>query len=354
MTPPFPISRKAKLVGSPSSKLFGEPGGTTLSQEELEAITRRLVNDNRPTTSSIIATLPTPDPNYPIIPGIGKGNPTLEFPEQLTIPDMWAAPDPTKNIPLQWETPDYGFWEGIQKGLVGGVQYGVSNNGIRTRSALLERAPTEEYKYLPPQGQAAYAAGRIAADVAGHGTRQWGWRMHPEDIISSIGHWYLNSVGGNKLASTLGGYSSSLGMGIGSGNYNPLNPTEGGRPDGFQAISPDDEDPRKSTNPIYDLVVERGFFGRKGRLLPWEQFHEERPDVSYDKYSQYKDYLSNKDNNLLRNLTLGMAKGTLDGINGPEVQLMGYSVTPLGAAAALGTLTGVGAGIKKYAALRKQ
>lgn len=408
--------RIAKVVGT-SSNLPGVSGGKTLSKEEVELLTRRqrqpstsaiLVGDipatstpeakqlivwdaiarqnalneaQLPTYKVINKDLPTPT-NYPTIPGIEKDiysfrvpdspeaipipttsptviQQTLSLPplpdQQLELPDLWADPPSGPRPPTRFvgKNPTYGFLEGLQKGVVRGIQYGVGNEGIRSRSALIERAPKQEYNYLPPQGQAGYAVGRVASDIAGHGTRQWGWRAHPEDILYSIAQWYLKQTGGNKIAATFGPYASSLAMGIGSGNYNPLNPTEGGRPSGFQAISPDEEDPRKSTNPVYDLAVERGFFGRKGRLLPWEQFTEERPDVSYDEYAKYKDYLSNKDDNAIRNLTLGMAKGTMDGINGPEVQLMGYSVTPLGAAAALSTLAGIGAGVKRYAAWRK-
>lgn len=368
---PFPSNPKRV---STSSEL---PGGRVLSYQEVKNLTaaNKL---RRKALSNTIESLPDIPTTHPQIPGIadeyyqlripnppqGGGIPTTspyttqqELPiaigdEQLQIPGLWNAPQPNTQ-PLEWKLPQYGLVEGLQKGFARGFEYGVGQDGFRTKSVLTDRAPSAEYDYLPVQGQVGYAAGRIAADWVGHGSRQFIWRAHPEDISSSQSQVFLDRQGGNRIATSVGPYLTGLALGIGSGNYNPLNLGEGGRPKGFQAISPDDEDPRQSTNPVYDTVVERGLFGRKGRLLPWEQFQMERPDVSYQDYAKYKDYLTNKDDNLLRKLTFGMAKGTMDGINGPEVQLMGYSVTPLGIAAATGVLAGTAAGIKRYAKLRK-
>ena len=82
------------------------------------------------------------------------------------------------------------------------------------------------------------------------------------------------------------------------------------------------------------MLIDRGFLGKRGRLLPWEQFRQERTDIPYEQYEKYQNYLRNKDENALRDMTGGLLKGTLDGINGPELSVMGYSVTPTGALAA--------------------
>lgn len=183
----------------------------------------------------------------------------------------------------------------------------------------------------------ATVAGAIAGDILGHGTRSKLWNLQPEDFMGTWAGKVLRDSLAKKPVGLLGQYATTAALGLGSGNYNPLNLTEGGRTAGYQAINPDD-DPRESTTPVYDLVVERGLFGRRGRLLPWDTFKEERPDVSYQEYFDYQNYLKNKDDNLLGDVTLGLAKGTLNGINGPELSVMGYSVTPLGAAAALGIM----------------
>jgi hypothetical protein len=270
-----------------------------------------------------------PDPVYPQIPtnrvvttGVGMDD------SQPFIPGM-EVPGRTYD----------GSWDAIKQGASKGFNYAVDGDGIiRTKSIFTDRAPATEYNYLPVEGQAAYAAGRIAADFVGHGSRSFIWGAHPEDFISRVGNKYLAEVPKNMRLPAL--YATGAAMGIASGNYNPLNFEGGGAAAGFGAISGDPDNPTVSTAPVYDMVVERGAFGRKGKILGWEEFHQQRPDVSFEDYSKYKDYLYNKDENLLRQMTFGLAKATPDGINGPEVNIMGYSVTPAGAAAALGALAG--------------
>lgn len=338
----------SKLVQLPTHKVVTDIPATSTGEARQLALLSEAYKIAQEPTYKIATDLPTPT-DYPVIPGMETYvNPV----EQLQIPRLWDEAIPNSSMPT-WKQPTYGFAEGLTKGFKRGFQYGVDNESFRSRSFITNRAPQAEYEYLPNSGRIAYAAGRIAADVVGHGSRQFIWRAHPEDVSGTHSASYVDAIGGNKVVATVAPYLTSLALGIGSGNYNPLNLTQGGRPDGFQAISPDEDDPRISTNPVYDQLVERGLFGRKGRLLPWEEFRQERPDVSYERYARYKDYLTNKDDNLLRKLSLGMAKGTTEGINGPELQIMGYSVTPTGAAAALGTLAATAYGVKRFAALRK-
>ncbi|MGL4349327.1 MAG: hypothetical protein ACRCT2_01890, partial [Plesiomonas shigelloides] len=122
-------------------------------------------------------------------------------------------------------------------------------------------------------------------------------------------------------------YGTATTLGLLSQNYNPLNIAEGGRTAGFSAVNPTDEDPRKSENPIGEFFFDRGMLGRSGRLLPWEQFHEERPEIPYAKYSAYQDYIRQPG-------FMGLAKGTWDGVDGPEARIVGYRVQPEAVAAA--------------------
>jgi hypothetical protein len=288
--------------GSNDNNYYGFSGGATFKSSTLE-----------PTQ------LPT---NQVVTPGAGMGD------ADPFIPGL--------EVPGRTYTNS---WDAIAQGAKRGFNYAVDGDGIiRTKSIFTDRAPATEYNWLPPEGQAAYAAGRVAADFVGHGSRSFIWGAHPEDSLSRYGNKYLGEIPKNMRLPAL--YTAGAVMGIASGNYNPLNFEGGGAADGWAAVSADPEDPTVSTAPVYDMIIERGAFGRKGRILPWEQFRVERPDVSFEEYSKYKDYLYNKDENLLRDMTFGLAKGTLDGINGPELNVMGYSVTPAGAAAALGTLVG--------------
>tara|TARA_R100000458_G_scaffold29727_1_gene27267 strand:+ start:7113 stop:8327 length:1215 start_codon:yes stop_codon:yes gene_type:complete len=105
-----------------------------------------------------------------------------------------------------------------------------------------------------------------------------------------------------------------------------------GRQDGYKAIIPDENDPRKSADPVSE-ILSRYFLGRTGRLLPYNEFIKERPDVSPEQYKNYKQYLFSG---------MSPVKATTEGIHGPEVTFLGKSiplttgVLPLVAAAAGG------------------
>ena len=126
---------------------------------------------------------------------------------------------------------------------------------------------------------------------------------------------------GMRLAATL---PAVLGVSYAIGNV--------GRQDGYKAIIPDENDPRKSADPVSE-VLSRYFLGRTGRLLPYDEFVKERPDVSPEQYKAYKRYLFSG---------MSPVKATTEGIHGPEVTFLGKSIPlttgilPLVAAAAVG------------------
>ncbi len=239
----------------------------------------------------------------------------------------------------------------FNKGVLAGNEYGIelnqnfvtnnqNSNTSYSKSAVFERAPSSRYRHMDEVGKAGFMVGRIGADIYGNGTRKYLWNIQPEDFTSTQSKKIMYDAGASRVAQLAVPFLATAALGIGSGNYDPTNLTEGGRPEGFSAINPG-EDPRQSNSPLYDLAIERGMLGRRGRLLPWEQFRLERPDVSFEQYDKYQKYLTNKDDNDLRWMTGGLAKATLEGINGPEINVMGYSVNPIGAAVALGiTLLG--------------
>lgn len=190
------------------------------------------------------------------------------------------------------------------------------------------------YRDKPVAEKVGIELGRIVGDITGNGTRKLTWNMHPEDMANTFGG---NALAGwadlNPAVRRTAAWGATGALGVMSGNYNPLNLAEGGRAAGYQAVTPTEEDPTKSENPALDMLLYRGVFGRSGKLLPWEQFHAERPDVSFDQYDNYKQYLRDPG-------FMGLVKATDEGIDGPEARIMGYRVTPLGALSAAGVIGG--------------
>lgn len=271
--------------------------------------------------------------------------PQGQTPGQKVIPKMDEFFRQQANTGSLWGN----VWDGTKRGF----QYSVDAGRIpgRTASVIWNRAPEEQYQYLTPEGRVGFLGGRVAGEI-GHGTKQVLWNLFPDDFAGTKSTEVIRKAGGNRMAQVVIPYATTTALQLGSQTYNPFNLAQGGRVAGYTAINPDEEDPRISTTPVSEFIVDRGFLGKRGRLLPWEQFREERPDISYDQYQRYQDYLRNKDENLLRDITGGLVKGTLDGINGPEVAVMGYSVTPAGALAAAGTLLAGRHLVGRTAALR--
>ena len=85
---------------------------------------------------------------------------------------------------------------------------------------------------------------------------------------------------------------------------------------GYKAVVPSEDDPRETADPVME-AASRYFLGRTGRLLPYDEFVKERPDVSPEEYRAYKQYLFGNQ---------GVLKATDEGILGPEVAFMGKSI----------------------------
>jgi hypothetical protein len=220
------------------------------------------------------------------------------------------------------------------------------------------------YGYTGPE-ENAYRLGRLGGAVVGNAYRSKVWNIHPADVMSTFGQGFAFKPGmgerfpgprtfdtpgkfgeqtrfkGTREAAALATLTGTLGVEgilIGSGIYDPLNITEGMRPAGYQAVNPSEEDPRVSTNPALD-VLQRYLFGRKGKLLPWEEFSQEKPNVSYEKYQEYKDWRFGEGNDPVRDLTMGLAQFTPSNLEGmPEFSMMGIGITPVGALAGAGGL----------------
>lgn len=223
--------------------------------------------------------------------------------------------------------------------------------------------PGKEFGYMSPEEKAGYYAGRAVGDWAGDSTRGTWWRWnHPLAITNEIGRNIGKQVFDHPASIALAGAGLATTMDLMSGNVDLSNLDEGGRPKGYSAVFASPEDPTKTEAPLAEPIA-RYLFGRTGKILPYEKFHEERPDVSPEAYEQYKQF-QNPNNNELFGLEdlpvvgpiaggisqLGILKGTMSNIDGePELKAMGYRI-PL--SAVIGT-AGVGAAVYGIGRYRK-
>lgn len=269
-----------------------------------------------------------------------RGYPDVGTPAPTNRTERLAGMGVTLN-PEESATP-LGFWKGFDKG----ANYSAESKpwGF-TRSAIWHRAPSEEWQDLNPVARGGYLAGRIATDAAGFGSRSVLWRVYPPDLAGTAAMEAVKAAGGGRLAQVAGMAAAVNALDVGSNNVNLFNLGEAGRPVGFAATDPNPEDPIQTNNVPLEYF-NRLVLGRTGRLLPWEQFHKERPDIAYETYSKYQDYL--RDSGIL-----GVVKGTTDGVDGPEARIMGYRVTPLGALGAAAAIGGTALAVKRLAGMRK-
>lgn len=132
--------------------------------------------------------------------------------------------------------------------------------------------------------------------------------------------------GGMRTAATLlpTGIAINAGMGL-------LTPTGGA--EGYKAVLPSEDDPTKTSNVVGEVAL-KYLLGRRGDLLPYDEFKKVRPDVSEDEYRRYKAYRYDRRtdlNPLDGDFNIGgVVKGTTEGINGPELQLLGGSAPLIG------------------------
>lgn len=132
------------------------------------------------------------------------------------------------------------------------------------------------------------------------------------------------------------------------------------RPEGYAAVVPTEDDPRQTNNMLAEVAA-RYILGREGKLLPYDEFSNERPDVSAGDYQAYKAYKFDKNLDLNPfddgkvNVLGGILKANTDGIKGAELEFLGRSLgwneALLPTIAALGG-TAVGAAIPNIRSYR--
>ena len=176
------------------------------------------------------------------------------------------------------------------------------------------------------RAKAAQAAGVVAADMASDGMRNVWWFLNAPQAVAQVAMFQgmrqasANAAQGdpnldprqalirNRNLRMAAAAPAWIATSMGIGNF--------ARQPGYKATAPSELDPTETANPIAE-VANRYFLGRSGRLLPYEEFVKERPDVSRGEYNAYKAYLFSGSSPV---------KATLDGIQGPEVTFMGKSI----------------------------
>ena len=119
---------------------------------------------------------------------------------------------------------------------------------------------------------------------------------------------------------------TGVAINAGIGLLNPL-----GGSGGYAAAIPSSEDPAKTENAVLEVAA-KYILGKTGNLLPYEEFSKHRPDVSKEDYNRYKAFKYEKDADLnifddgQVTLPTGVAKFTMEGIHGPELQFLGRSL----------------------------
>ena len=214
--------------------------------------------------------------------------------------------------------------------------------------AYLEKFPAKQelaYTIKDAEGLRAKTGailGTIAADIASDGMRNIWWFINAPQALTQVATQQAIASGGGKtrgplienratrMAATL---PAVIGISLGVGQF--------GREPGFKASVPSEEDPTQTADPVME-GLNRYFLGRSGGLLPYEEFVQERPDVSREEYNAYKNYLFTNKN---------FIKATDEGVLGPEVTFMGKSIPLITAAlpAAAGVI-GAGYGARRAAA----
>lgn len=233
-----------------------------------------------------------------------------------------------------------------------------TNPRVRERSLRVGEYPSLDGQTKADQGIAAEAArrlaqgaGAVAADVTTQGALNIWWFINAAEAAAMAGgqqamHGALGkqrllrrpAVPGAegytgapfKMSATKVAAAFPLIVGAGAATGSLF------RQPGYAAVLPSEEDRTKSDDPVTERLLRT--IGRTGSLLPFEQFSQERPDVSRSEYEAYKAFLhGNK----------SPVKFTDEGIHGPEVNFLGKSIPVLtGLAPVVGGIIGGRAGVR--------
>lgn len=150
------------------------------------------------------------------------------------------------------------------------------------------------------------------------------------------------------------GIPTGIAINTGLGLMSPFGGTEG-----YQAVLPSEEDKTKTDNVLGEVGL-KYLMGSTGKLLPYNEFKEVRPDVSPEEYRAYQAFKYDKpifDINPFDDGQTGILGGALkttdEGIFGPEVQFLGRSLpVTTGIVPYVGALAGGVAGVRSKTPIR--
>ena len=126
-----------------------------------------------------------------------------------------------------------------------------------------------------------------------------------------------------------------------------------GGAEGYKAAIPDEEDPTKTANVVGEIGL-KYMMGSTGKMLPYSEFSQVRPDVSPEEYKAYQAFKYDKpifDVNPFDDGRMGIMAGAVkttdEGIHGPELQFLGRSLpVTTGIVPYIGALAGGVAGVR--------
>ena len=249
---------------------------------------------------------------------MAEASPVLSYVRQM-LPEKIRSNAWYTELLRQLPEGDQGSWAGLQRKVankvgelpLGGFPQEVKDDFSARRKADPElRLRTVEYGKVPTvdnltqasvgsnlRPQLAQAAGVTAADVSRDGARNIWWFLNAPQAVSQIAALQALHSAGEPIAKAEGLSSpflirnknlrlaatlpSVIAMSTAVGNI--------GRPAGYKAVVPSAEDPRKTDSGTAE-AISRYFLGRTGRLLPFNEFTKERPDVS--KVNTVQSFLS--------------------------------------------------------------
>lgn len=208
----------------------------------------------------------------------------------------------------------------------------LDDEGFRRRTLRVGDYPDADITRTGPAARAArrtaQAGGALAADVTTQGALNIWWFLNAFQAAASAGGQQAmhGALGPNRLLRRPGIDGAPTGAPFSRSNYTmaatfPLvlgaSAAVGNlfRQPGYTAVLPGDEDRRQSENALTETVLRS--IGMTGRLLPYDDFVQERPDVSRGEYEAYKAFLYGSPMPL---------KFNSDGIHGAEVNLLGRSI----------------------------
>lgn len=217
----------------------------------------------------------------------------------------------------------------------------------------LEGQPLNQGRFAESIRRAAQVAGTAAKDVTTQGLQNIWWFLNAYEAASMLAgkQVYHGALGGNLFGRRV---SDPVGPGATLGSPFSRNsmrfaasfPLIVGasaatgtlfRQPGYEAVLPSADDKRESADPLTERLMRT--VGRSGGLLPYDEFAQERPDVSRGEYEAYKAYLFGDKS---------MIKFNPDGIHGPEVNFIGKSVPLLtGLVPIVGGIIGGRMGLRK-------